>query len=75
MENLCNEINGVVISNVNCSRMKKSVFFVGDGNTGKSQLKSLVEHLLGPYNYIGIDFKDIEVPGQFTVQDWQVVPT
>lgn len=60
MENLCNEINGVVISNVNCSRMKKSVFFVGDGNTGKSQLKSLVEHLLGPDNYIGIDLKDIE---------------
>ena len=60
MENLCNEINGVVISNVNCSRMKKSVFFVGDGSTGKSQLKSLVEHLLGPDNYIGIDLKDIE---------------
>lgn len=60
MEDLCNEINGVVISNVNCSRMKKSVFFVGDGNTGKSQLKSLVEHLLGPDNYIGIDLKDIE---------------
>jgi P4 family phage/plasmid primase-like protien len=40
--------------------MKKSLFLVGDGNTGKSQLKSLVERLLGKGNYIGIDLKEIE---------------
>ena len=40
--------------------MKKSLFLVGDGNTGKSQLKSLVERLLGKGNFIGIDLKEIE---------------
>ena len=40
--------------------MKKSLFLVGDGNTGKSQLKSLVERLLGKGNHIGIDLKEIE---------------
>ena len=33
---------------------------VGEGDTGKSQLKSLVERLLGKGNFIGIDLKDIE---------------
>lgn len=40
--------------------MKKALFLVGDGDTGKSQLKSLVEHLLGKGNFIGTDLKDIE---------------
>lgn len=60
LENLCNEINGVVISNVKGFRLKKAAFFVGDGDTGKSQLKSLVEGFLGPGNYIGIDLREIE---------------
>ena len=60
MIHLCYELIGAVISNVKCFRMKKSAFFVGEGNTGKSQLKSLVEHIIGPNNYIGIDLKDIE---------------
>lgn len=60
MINLCIEIIGAVISNVKCFRMKKSAFFVGEGNTGKSQLKSLVEHIIGPENYISIDLRDIE---------------
>ena len=33
---------------------------VCSGDTGKSQLKNLVERLLGKGNYIGIDLKDIE---------------
>lgn len=33
---------------------------VGNGDTGKSQLKSLVEKLLGRGNFIGIDLKEIE---------------
>lgn len=49
-----------IISNVKVWRMKKSLFLVGDGNTGKSQLKSLVERLLGKDNFIGIDLKEIE---------------
>ena len=40
--------------------MKKALFLVGDGDTGKSQLKSLVERLLGKGNFIGIDLKEIE---------------
>ena len=51
---------GVAISNVKGWRTKKSLFLVGDGNTGKSQLKSLTERLLGKGNYIGIDLAEIE---------------
>lgn len=51
---------GVCISNIKGSRMKKALFMVGDGDTGKSQLKSLTEMLLGRGNYIGIDLKEIE---------------
>ena len=40
--------------------MKKALFLVGVGDTGKSQLKSLVERLLGRGNFIGIDLKEIE---------------
>jgi P4 family phage/plasmid primase-like protien len=40
--------------------MKKALFMVGDGDTGKSQKKSLVELLLGKGNFVGIDLKDIE---------------
>ena len=51
---------GVCLSNVKGWRMKKSLFLVGDGDTGKSQLKSLTERLLGNGNFIGIDLKEIE---------------
>ena len=51
---------GCCISNVKGWRMKKSLFLVGDGDTGKSQLKSLAERLLGSGNYIGIDLREIE---------------
>lgn len=54
------EFMGACISNIKGWRMKKSLFLVGDGNTGKSQLKSLVERLLGKGNFIGIDLKEIE---------------
>lgn len=70
METLCDgdedvkellmEFIGACISNVKGWRMKKSLFLVGDGSTGKSQLKSLVERLLGRGNFIGIDLKEIE---------------
>lgn len=51
---------GVCISNIKGWRMKKALFLVGDGDTGKSQLKSLVERLLDKGNFIGIDLKEIE---------------
>lgn len=40
--------------------MKKSLFMTGEGDTGKFQIKSLAELLLGKGNFIGIDFKKIE---------------
>ena len=54
------EFMGACISNVKGWRMKKALFLVGEGDTGKSQLKSLVERLLGTGNYIGIDLTEIE---------------
>ncbi len=60
IEQLLMEFIDVCISNVKGCRMKKALFLVGDGDTGKSQLKSLVELLLGRDNYIGIDLKEIE---------------
>ncbi len=54
------EFIGAVISNVKGWRMKKALFMVGPGDTGKSQLKSLVEKLVGKGNFIGIDLKEIE---------------
>lgn len=60
VEQLLLEVLGVCISNVKGFRMKKSLFMTGDGDTGKSQLKSLVEKLLGKGNFIGIDLKEIE---------------
>jgi len=60
VQQLLLEFMGACISNVKGSRMKKALFLVGDGNTGKSQLKSLVERLLGRGNFIGIDLKEIE---------------
>jgi len=60
IEQLLLEFMGVGLSNVKGWRMKKSLFMVGDGDTGKSQLKSLTELLLGKGNFIGIDLKEIE---------------
>ena len=58
--NLLLEYMGASLSNVKGWRMKKALFMVGPGDTGKSQLKSLTERLLGRNNYIGIDLKEIE---------------
>jgi P4 family phage/plasmid primase-like protien len=54
------EFLGAVISNVKGWRMKKALFLYGDGNTGKSVLKSLAERIVGRGNFIGIDLTDIE---------------
>ncbi len=54
------EFMGACISNIKGYKMKKALFLVGDGNTGKSQIKNLTEKLLGSENFIGIDLKEIE---------------
>ena len=54
------EFMGMAISGAQGWRTKKALFLVGDGNTGKSQLKSLTERLLGKGNFIGIDLSEIE---------------
>lgn len=60
IEQLLLEFMGACISNIKGWRMKKSLFMVGKGDTGKSQLKSLVERLLGKGSFTGIDLKEIE---------------
>lgn len=54
------EFMGAVFSNVKGWRMKKALFLVGPGNSGKSQEKALVERMLGKGNFIGADLKEIE---------------
>ena len=60
IKNLLLEFIGASLSNVKGHRLKKTLFMVGKGDTGKSQLKSLTERLLGNGNFIGIDLKEIE---------------
>lgn len=53
------ECLGMVISNIYAYRTKKSLFLVGEGNTGKSQLKKLAEYLVGYNNVSNIDLKKV----------------
>lgn len=60
VQELILEFIGVCLSNVKGWRMKKALFMVGPGDTGKSQLKSLTEMLLGKGNFVAIDLSEIE---------------
>lgn len=51
------ECLGLIISNIYGYRTKKALFLVGAGDTGKSQLKNLVEYLVGDDNISNIDLK------------------
>lgn len=51
---------GVCISNVKGFRMKKALFLQGKGDSGKSQLKSLVERLVGENNCTSIELAQLE---------------
>lgn len=53
------ETIGLVISNVAGFKTKKSLFLVGEGNTGKSQLKKLAEYLVGEGNYCNTELKNL----------------
>ena len=60
IQDLLFEFIGACLSNIKGWRMKKSLWMVGPGNTGKSVLKTLVEQILGSHNFIGIDLSEIE---------------
>lgn len=50
---------GLAISNIYAYRTKKALFLVGQGNTGKSQLKRIAEYLIGKENISSIDLKNL----------------
>jgi P4 family phage/plasmid primase-like protien len=54
------EFIGVALTNINAAHMKKSLFLVGEGDSGKSQLRSLVERLLGDENCHSISLNALE---------------
>ena len=60
VQKLLLEFMGACLSNVKGYRMKKALFLVGKGDSGKSQLKALTEKLLGRGNFTGIDLGEIE---------------
>ncbi len=49
------EFIGAIISNVKGWRFKKLLLLVGEGNTGKTQLREFVVNLLGKCNCISMD--------------------
>ena len=51
---------GVCLSNIKGYRMKQAMFMYGKGNTGKSQLKSLTERILGNENCSSVDLSALE---------------
>lgn len=54
------EFMGLIFSNVPGFRIKKALFIQGPGDSGKSQIKSLTERIVGKGNFAGIDMKAIE---------------
>lgn len=57
---LIKQFMGVTISNIHGYRMKKSLFLVGKGDSGKSQIKALLSDLLGNENTSAIDMSNLE---------------
>lgn len=51
---------GMAISNVHGYRTKKSLFMVGKGDTGKTQLKELCVRLIGQKYTSGVDLQTLE---------------
>lgn len=60
LKSLLLQFMGACFSNIKGYRFKKALFLVGDGNTGKSVLKTLTEKILGKDNYTGIDLPELE---------------
>lgn len=51
---------GMAISNVKGYRLKKGLFVVGQGNTGKTLLKTLCERIIGSEYVINLDLQALE---------------
>ena len=60
VEKLLLQFLGVCISNVPGYRMKKAMFMVGNGDTGKSTFKELAVRLVGERNSSAIDLQELE---------------
>ena len=54
------EVMGIAISNIKGYKMKKALFTIGKGDTGKSQLRLLTNKLIGFENTSGIDLDTLE---------------
>lgn len=50
---------GLSISNISCYKTKKALFLVGNGDTGKSQIKKIAEELVGANNVSVVDLKKV----------------
>lgn len=51
---------GMALSNISGYRTKKSLFMVGPGNTGKSQIKELLTKIIGRKYCCSMDLKELE---------------
>lgn len=51
---------GLILSNIKGYKLKKALFLVGKGNTGKSIFRRLATLLLGPGNHVSIDLTSLE---------------
>ena len=60
LKKLLLQVIGLCISNVKGFRTKKCLFLVGDGNTGKTRIKLLVENIVGEEYCSSIDLTDLE---------------
>lgn len=60
VQNLLYEVSGAVLSNVYMPRFKRGVLQYGVGDSGKTQLKRLVEQIIGEGNYNNVDLSDLE---------------
>lgn len=54
------EFMGTTISNIPGYRAKKALFLIGEGNTGKSQLRSLLVRLIGNHNSASCSMRSLE---------------
>lgn len=54
------EYIGAVLSNVPGYRFKKALILYGPGDTGKSQLHELIQHLVGLFNCHTLDLDKME---------------
>ena len=51
---------GVTLSNINAAITKKALCLKGEGNTGKSQIRNLMERIIGSENHAVVDLDTLE---------------